>query len=233
MEIKEQLPLAVKLKDGPSFDNYYVGSSADRGILVSALKLSFDHGGQFLTYLWGGPSSGKSHLLCAVERFALDNEMSVMTLTDYEQLESITDAVDQGLDVLIIDDVEQFLGDRELEARLFALYNQMRDFGKRWYVAASCAPRDLNAMLPDLFSRLAWGGIYKLPRLVDEELLEALRLRSNARGLAMSDEVGRYILYHGPRDAKAMFDALDSLDTASLAQQRKLSIPFIKAQLNW
>lgn len=233
MEIKEQIPLAVKLKDGPSFDNYYVGSSADRGILVSALKLSFDQGGQFLTYLWGGQSSGKSHLLCAVERFALDHDLRVMTLTDPDQLEAISEAVDQGLDALIIDDVERFLGKPELEGQLFALYNQMRDLGKRWYVSASCAPRDLTATLPDLLSRLAWGGIFKLPRLVDEELLEALRLRSNARGLTMSDEVGRYILYHGPRDAKAMFDALDSLDTASLAHQRKLSIPFIKAQLNW
>jgi DnaA family protein len=156
-----------------------------------------------------------------------------MTLSEPDQLEAISEAVDQGLDALIIDDIERFLGEPELEAQLFALYNQMRDLGKRWYVSASCAPRDLTATLPDLLSRLAWGGIYKLPRLVDEELLEALRLRSNARGLTMSDEVGRYILYHGPRDAKAMFDALDSLDTASLAHQRKLSIPFIKAQLNW
>jgi len=233
MQIKEQLALEVKLKDGPSFDNYYVGESSDRGILVAALIQSLQPGGQFLTYLWGGKSSGKSHLLSAIERYANAHDVSVARVNAVSDLSAIESLAQGALDVLIIDDIEQLLGDRDAESRLFALYNLMRDLGKRWYVSASCAPRELPCCLADLGSRLAWGGIYKLPRLVDEELLAALKLRSEARGLSLSDEVGRFILYRGPRDAKAMFEALDSLDTASLVEQRKLSIPFIKAQFDW
>ena len=44
----------------------------------------------------------------------------------------------------------------------------------------------------------------------------------------MSDDVTNYLMKHGPRDMTALMDLLEKLDYASLVEQRKLTIPFIK-----
>ncbi|MDH5572845.1 MAG: DnaA regulatory inactivator Hda, partial [Gammaproteobacteria bacterium] len=38
----------------------------------------------------------------------------------------------------------------------------------------------------------------------------------------------KYLLKHCPRDMKSLFEMLDRLDHASLAAQRKLTIPFVR-----
>jgi DnaA family protein len=47
----------------------------------------------------------------------------------------------------------------------------------------------------------------------------------------MPDETASYLLRRLPRDMPALFDLLDQLDEASLAAQRKLTVPFVKSVL--
>ena len=69
--------------------------------------------------------------------------------------------------------------------------------------------------------------MYALAPLGDDERLEAVRLRARNRGLEMPEEVARYILARYPRDLDSLFALLDRLDRASLAEQRRLTIPFL------
>ena len=87
---------------------------------------------------------------------------------------------------------------------------------------------DLKIKLPDLVSRLAWGLTLYLQLLNDDDKLSALQLRAGKRGFDLPDNVGRYLLSHNTRDLSSLFDLLDHLDEASLAAQRKLTIPFVK-----
>ena len=61
----------------------------------------------------------------------------------------------------------------------------------------------------------------------------ALQLRAKGRGMEMSDEVAKFILSRAPRDTNDLFHLLDHLDDASLQQQRKLTIPFVKDVLSF
>ena len=56
--------------------------------------------------------------------------------------------------------------------------------------------------------------------------------RARARGLDLSDEVGVYLLRRCPRDTHALFALLERLDKASLAAQRRLTIPFVRDLLS-
>jgi DnaA family protein len=132
-----------------------------------------------------------------------------------------------------MDDLERVLGRRRWEEALFHAFNRLRDAGRRLVVAADVAPRQLEAILPDLASRLSWGTTYHLRSLDDTHCLAALQLRARARGLHLSDEVARYILHRGPRSMDALFDTLEVLDRASMSAQRKLTIPFVKQALSW
>ena len=116
---------------------------------------------------------------------------------------------------------------------LFQIYNWLRDSGKRLLITANCSPRQLNCHLDDLKSRLTWGGVFHLERLSDEELVDALQQRSNFRGMPLSDELALYIIHRAPRDAAVIFAVLERLDSLTLEQKRKLTIPFVKRVMGW
>ncbi|MBQ0782397.1 MAG: DnaA regulatory inactivator Hda, partial [Thalassolituus oleivorans] len=116
---------------------------------------------------------------------------------------------------------------------IFHLFNRIRDRQSHLLIAANANPQQLGIRLPDLTSRLSWGMVYQVGALADEEKVLALLLRAHRRGLNLTDDVARYILTRGPRDSQALFDLLERLDQASLTAQRKLTIPFIKAEMGW
>ncbi len=95
-------------------------------------------------------------------------------------------------------------------------------------VAASAGPMALGLKLPDLATRLAAGLVYQLQPLSDEEKIAALRLRAERRGMEMGEDVAHYLLTRYPRDLHSLFALLDKLDTATLAAQRRLTIPFLR-----
>ena len=55
-----------------------------------------------------------------------------------------------------------------------------------------------------------------------------LRLRGEAAGIPLTDEVVHYCALRLPRDPKAVVQFIDQLDQLSLAQRRAITIPFIR-----
>ena len=67
----------------------------------------------------------------------------------------------------------------------------------------------------------------------DEEKAEILQFRATRRGLTLPAGVATFIVSRAPRAMEQLLGVLDQLDEASLAQQRALSIPFVKQALGW
>jgi DnaA family protein len=139
----------------------------------------------------------------------------------------------ESLDLVCLDDLHCVVGDEKWELALFNLYNRARQDNCKLVVAADAAPRVLAVGLADLRSRLSWGIVYRLAQADDEEKVEILRFRASRRGLLLPGEVARYIVNRAPRAMQPLLDLLEVLDKTSLAQQRALSIPFVKQVLGW
>jgi DnaA family protein len=90
----------------------------------------------------------------------------------------------------------------------------------------------LGIQLPDLLSRLQSGLIHGLIDFGDDDLRRLLQFRSNLRGMYLSDEVARFLLTRLSRDTKTLLAALETLDSASLREQRRLTTPFVKTTLD-
>jgi DnaA family protein len=114
------------------------------------------------------------------------------------------------------------------EPYVLALYERLRAQGGMLILAASASPVAIGLKLADLATRLAAGLVYQLQPLSDAEKISALRLRAQRRGLEMTEEVANYLLTRFPRDMHSLFALLDRLDTATLAAQRRLTIPFLR-----
>lgn len=225
-----QLTLGLSLKDEATFDNFYPGKNSE---IVSALKKTASGSGERIIYLCGSRGQGLSHLLQAACHYATPYQIRSVYLP-LANLLSLTPEVLAGfesLELVCLDDLHMAAGKPEWEEALFHLYNRVYDNGGRIIMAANDLPKSLAFGLPDLVSRLSWGIVYQLHPLADNEKLSVLTMRANRRGISLSEEVGKYILTHCPRHMGTLFAALDALDKASLAAQRRLTIPFVKEVL--
>ncbi|QQD21094.1 DnaA regulatory inactivator Hda [Venatoribacter cucullus] len=230
--MNQQLTLSVAIRDDARFANYYAGPNEQ---IVQALQQQWTVRGEPYIYLWGSPGSGCSHLLQASCHYAegLGHQsvyLPLDELADYGP--AVLDGMDQ-LPLVALDHLQAVAGRSDWEEALFHLFNRIRDRQSHLLIAAGQPPAALGIQLPDLLSRLNWGVTYAVQELDDNDKILALLLRARRRGLNLSDDVARFILTRGPRDMQGLFDLLERLDAASLAAQRKLTIPFVKAELQW
>lgn len=226
----EQLALGLRLRDDATFASFL--PTGNQQILSAVINNVRGVGDPFL-YLWGTMASGRSHLLQATCHAAPEFRQTAVYLpldTPSKLSPELFDGL-ENVDLVCIDDVEKIAGNAEWEERLFHLFNRIRSNNKRLIVAADSAPTNLKINLPDLKSRLSWGVVYQMNVLDDEQKLAALKLRAQCRGLDLDPAVGKFLLRRFPRNMVELFTVLEQLDQASLAEQRRLTIPFVKEVL--
>jgi DnaA family protein len=229
--VSSQLPLALKLGKHVDFASFYQGENAQ---LVAHLR-ALSGSEQFQSvFIWGLKGCGKTHLLQSLCQLAAQTKQSPIYL-DCKELVKLSPALFEGLEqlpILCIDDVDLLLGHREWEEAMFHLYNRCQQLGHSIVWSASQNPGLLNFEIADLGSRLTGGSQrYHVRSLTDAEKLTALQKQAQHRGFELADNVARYLLTHFSRDMRNLCAMLDELDEATLAAQRKLTIPFLKQWL--
>lgn len=219
----KQLALGVRLRADAVFDSFWPGPN---GEIVAALRALSESP----LWLWGASGSGKTHLLQAVCAAAGESAAYFpLVRTLALPPEALGGFEHSG--VLCIDDADAVAGDLAWERALFRLFNEAAELRTRLIFAAAAPPRQLPWRLDDWRSRAAACVVYQLRELDDAGRLEALRLRAAQRGLQLPYDTSEYLLKRMPRDLRSLFEVLDQLDEASLAAQRRLTIPFIRAAL--
>ncbi len=225
--VKEQLPLAYAWREGLSYDNF---CGADNAAMLQSLRQCADGSGDQFIYLWGAAGVGKSHLLQAACHQVAELGQAVAYLPLAEFVDLPVEALEglEGLSLVCLDDVQAVAGVPQWEEALFHLYNRLRDSDTALLAAGNVSPAGLDIGLPDLTSRLGWGPVFRVQEPQEDEKIRALQTRATARGFDLPDEVARYLIRRSPRDMTSLFALLDRLDQASLAQQRRLTIPFVR-----
>lgn len=227
-----QLTLGLRLRDEATFENFTPGKNSE---IVSKLKDMVNANGNNSIFICGTRGYGCTHLLQASCHYAHQQQLRSVYLPLAEaQSGMLSPEILIGLEslsIICLDDLHAIAGNAEWEEAIFHLYNRVKDVGGSIVLAGNDLPKGLNIQLPDLESRLSWGIVYQLHPLTDGEKLTVLTMRAQRRGISLSDEVGKYILTHCPRHMSTLIAALDALDNASLAAQRRLTIPFVKEVL--
>jgi DnaA family protein len=219
----KQLALGVRLRADAVFDSFWPGPNRE---IVAALRAP----SASPLWLWGSAGSGKTHLLQAMCA-AAGESAAYFPLGRSLALPPEALAGFERSGVLCIDDADTVAGDLAWEKALFRVFNESAELRTRLIFAAAAPPRQPDWRLEDWRSRAAACLVYQLRELDDAGRLEALRLRAAQRGLQLPYETSEYLLKRMPRDLRSLFEVLDQLDEASLAAQRRLTIPFIRDAL--
>ncbi len=229
----QQLTLNVNLRDGFRFKSYYASESSDNFETVRVLESFVDSDEHQQNILWGESLTGKTHLLqaCCAKEAEKKHPVSYLplkTLTSHGP--EVVEALSQS-QMVVVDDVDSVIGDKEWETALFNLINRTREKGQRLLLSSQQNPRRLDCFLADLASRLIWGGSYQLHALSEDEKPKALQARAKQRGFELSDRVLEYLFRRYPRDIESLMEILNKLDEESLRQKTVITVPFVKMVL--
>ncbi|HEY9210662.1 MAG TPA: DnaA/Hda family protein [Methylotenera sp.] len=200
----KQLLLDIQPLAPATLDNFIAGSNEEA---LHSLKMAIEGANEArFIYLWGAPGSGKSHLLQACHDLALE----------------------QDLPLSVVDDVNTL--DEEAQIELFNYFNQLRASGGILITSGNAAPTQMG-LRDDLATRLAWGLVYQLHPLSDEEKAKALKTHAKERGMKLPDDVVDYCLRYLRRDLPTLMAVLNALDKWSLTEKKPVTVPMLKKML--
>lgn len=229
-----QLPLALRYPADQRLDTY-VG--APDGVLaqLAALAEGADQGqaGDDWLYLAGPAGVGKTHLLlatCAATEAAGRRAAYLPLVAAVGRVRDALEAL-EGNDVIALDGIDAIAGRRDDEVALFDAHNRARAAGTRIVYAARSKPDALGLELPDLRSRLSQCSRVALQPLDDDGRREVLRQRARRRGWVLEEAALDWLLKRVDRDLAGLTALLDRLDRASLAAQRRITVPFLRQVL--
>jgi DnaA family protein len=216
-----QMLLNLQPERPPTFDNFVVGGNAELLSRLCDLAASRSYEA---VYLWGPEGCGKSHLLTATACAATSQRPArFIVATDINA--EIAAAPHM---LLAIDDVQQL--DEAAQIALFRLFNTARLAGLTLVLAGTEPPARLH-LREDLRTRIGQTMIYEMKLLADEEKSAALERHALLRGMKVDATLIRYLLVHGRRDLPSLLAVLDSLEHATLEQQRPVTLPLLKETL--
>ncbi|MGN7915860.1 DnaA regulatory inactivator Hda [Lysobacter sp. 22409] len=234
-----QLPLALRYPPDQRLDTYV---DAPEGAIAQLRALAtqtqetagyVDPAGADWVYLAGPAGVGKTHLLlgaCAAAESAGRRAAYLPLMAAAGRLRDALYAL-EGNDLLALDGIEAIAGNRDDEIALFDTHNRARAAGASLIYAARDNPDELPLSLPDLRSRLSQCTRIVLTPLDDAGRGEVLRQRAQRRGLALDEAALDWLLKRVDRDLGGLTALLDKLDRASLAAQRRITVPFLRQTL--
>ena len=215
----KQLLLEISPDFVPSLDNFVPGRNAEV-LHILRESVAGSQPERFI-YLWGEPSSGKTHLLKAFAAAMARGGLNAVYLACAAELPGDL----AGHDVVALDNVERLGGEGQIA--LFNLYNRLREGRGRLLASGPCAPAQLG-LRPDVVTRLGWGLVYQMHGLSDEEKTQALHAHAASCGFRLGAGVAEYLLRHWRRDLPSLLAMLDALDRYSLETKRPITVPLLR-----
>lgn len=226
-----QLPLPVRLHASSVFASFYPGPNSN---VVQQLQALQTGERPPVVWLYGPQGVGKTHLLQALcARAGVQQQAAAyLPLREWDKQDPEVLHGCESLAFVCLDDADAIVGNAAWERAVFRLYTELEDTGGRMIFAANAPPAAMAILLRDLASRVGAGTVLRLHALNDDEQIAAMQLRAQQLGLELPLDVAQLLLRRLPRDMASLCRALEKLDEASLATQRRLTVPFVRDVLD-
>lgn len=199
--------LDPRLNPNYNFDNFIEGYSNKLSRSVAEAVAQSPAGTAFNPLFLHGPSGvGKTHLINAVGTkikelypekrvLYLSAHLFQVQYTDSVRNNTVNDFINfyQTIDVLIIDDIQEFAGLTKTQNTFFHIFNHLHQNGKQLILSSDRPPIAMQGMEERLLTRFKWGMVAELERPTVELRREILRNKVHRDGLNFPPDVINYI----------------------------------------
>ncbi len=213
-----QIPIDFKFFSKKSFDNFIVGNNKNLLDALCNLKNTDQ-----IILIYGAKASGKTHLCEATMNIFPDKSHII---SNHSSL--MNQNLDDYYDLVVIDNLDKLISTKESEEILFSVLNNQMLHNKSAIITSTTVVSKCNIGLKDLSSRLLSDKIFTISDLDDSDKINMMISFCAQRGLEINQKVLEYIMNNCSRDLYFLCALIKNIDSVSLSERRKITIPFIK-----
>ena len=226
------------LRSNYCFENFIEGIS-NKLPLSAAENIAQNPGKTIFNplFLYGASGVGKTHLANAIglkvkELFPEKRVLYVaahlfkVQYTDSVRKNTVNDFINfyQSIDVLIIDDIQEFVGVEKTQNTFFHIFNHLHQNGKQLIMTCDRPPVMLQGIEDRLITRFKWGLTAEIERPNLELRRSILTDRARREGIALREEVLDYIAEQVTDSVRELEGILISLHAHSALYGREIDL---------
>ena len=226
------------LRGNYSFENFIEGLS-NRLPRAAAESIAMKPGKTVFNplFLYGASGVGKTHLANAIglkvkelypEKRVLyvSAHLFKVQYTDSVRKNTVNDFINfyQSIDVLIIDDIQEFVGVEKTQNTFFHIFNHLHQNGKQLIMTCDRPPVMLQGIEDRLITRFKWGLTAEIERPNLELRRSILADRVRREGISLGENVLDYIAEHVTDSVRELEGILISLHAHSTLYGREIDM---------
>ena len=242
---RPQEPFHGNLDGHYSFDNFVEGRSNQLGRAAAwqAAQRPGDRAHNPLL-LYGGTGLGKTHLMFAAGNLmrARNPGAKVLYMRSNEFYNAFFRALQertadqfkrqfQGIDALLIDDIQFFAGKDRTQEEFFHTFNALFEGRQQIIMTCDRYPREVDGLEPRLKSRLGWGLSVAIDPPDFETRAQIVLSKARERGATIPDEVAQLIAKKMRSNVRDLEGALNTLTARANFTGRAITPEFAQETL--
>lgn len=196
----------LRLNPNYTFDNFVVGESNRFANAVAHAVADSSTKGYNPLFIYGGVGLGKTHLMQAIghQIRTVAGDTKVIYISSEQFMNSFIDSISQNkqvefrnrfrsVDLLLIDDVQFFIGKDRTQTEFFHTFNALYDASKKIVISSDRPPKELASLEERLRSRFEWGIIVDIQMPDLETRMAILKKKSEQQHISVPSEVLYFI----------------------------------------
>ena len=238
-------PDAATLNPRYTFDTFVAGPSNQLAFAASQAAASSYPPKYNPVFICGGVGLGKTHLLHAIGHQQLANRPGARIvyisaerfMNEYIHMIRIGKMHDfrrnyrEGIDVLLIDDVQFLAGKESTQDEFFHTFNALHENHKQIVLTADRKPHEISDIADRLKTRFAWGLLADIEPPELEVRIAILRKKAAVEAVQLPDDVALYIATAIKSNVRELEGALIRLAAYASLSKRRIDLEFAQETL--
>ncbi len=238
-------PEAATLNPRYNFETFVAGPSNQLAFAASQAAASSYPPKYNPVFICGGVGLGKTHLLHSIGHQQLANRpgarivylSSERFMNEYVQairtgrMHDFRKNYREGIDVLLIDDVQFLAGKESTQDEFFHTFNALHENHKQIVMTADRKPHEISDIADRLRSRFAWGLLADIEPPELEVRIAILRKKAAVEAVQLPDDVALYIASSIKSNVRELEGALIRLAAYASLSKRRIDLEFAQETL--